>query len=90
MSVILCPRGQEKAELPHSVVPPPCGLFTPMETPNLIWQDGIVLLPFSCAAQSPLHMALPGHLLRLTHLNCAESQNKMFQSLYFCYVKLEP
>lgn len=59
MSVSLHPRGEK-----HRVVPQPCGLFTLMETRNLIWQDGSVLLPLPCAAGSPprLPFHLPGLL----------------------------
>lgn len=80
-----------KAALLHSLVPQPRGLFTLMETHNLIWQDGSVLLPLLCAAGSLLHAALPDRLFTcLACLHCAESQNKIFQSLHICYVMVAP
>ncbi len=72
-------KGQEEADLLHSIIPKPCSLFTPVETCNLIWRDGSVLLPLPCAALSLLHMELPSHPFTcLACLHCAESQNKIF------------
>lgn len=71
-----------KADLLHRVAPRPCGLFTLMETRNLIWQDGSVLLPLPCAAGSPSLTASSPACPAYTVL----SHKIKYFSLHVCYV----